>query len=159
MKSPENVSDGTADCPYWAKEGCYQTISSHYVGTDSDSHEDAYRGCSAFQLKKSTSEDAFQCTNFQVDIGPPAGDVKYNTCKKTCTGKNCNNEYENPLLESAVASCLVCTVTVDANNQTIGIGDDRCWEGTDQRGLLQACPANQQVRISYKGLSHDSLTK
>merc|ERR1712131_222343 len=84
VNEPGNISQGAVECPYWAKVGCYQTISSHYVGTDYD-HKYAYRGCSAFHLKKSEDaegneeDNGFQCTDFQVDIGPPAGEVRYNT--------------------------------------------------------------------------------
>ena len=89
-------------------------------------------------------ENGFTCTDYQVD------EVRYDTsCKKTCQGKNCNNDYENPLLDSRIPSCLVCSVTVDPNNQTIGIGDERCWEGTDQRGLVEACPEGQKVRLTH----------
>ena len=30
-----------------------------------------------------------------------------------------------------VLSCLECTVTVDANNGTLGIGDAHCWDASD----------------------------
>ena len=96
---------------------------------------------------QNNATDDFQCHTWQTDV-PDIGAVKYNTCKKTCTGSNCNNEYENPLIDSFVASCLVCTVTVDDRNNTVGLGDIRCWDGDDKRNLLQACPDNQQVSTS-----------
>lgn len=145
IKEPGSIEGGTATCPYWAQRGCYQTISSHLVPSLDDAiHEDAYRGCSAFHLKEVESSGEFTCTNFDVNNNEQLEDIRYNSCKKSCTGRNCNTEYKNPLEESAVFACQVCQVTVNARNETVGIGDDDCWEGDPK--YLQACPNTDQVR-------------
>lgn len=117
-------------CPFYAKQGCFTAISSHIVGNKQ--RDDSYRGCSAFKM--SGADNEFTCYNSQINSGN--GMDTYNVCKATCNGRDCNTEYKNPLEESPASSCLVCSVTVDANNNTIGVGQAGCWEGDNE--YLQA---------------------
>ena len=61
----------------------------------------------------------------------------FNTCKETCTTDDCNkNEPGFDLDSTPPNSCLVCSVTVDSFNNTIGSGDEGCWDG-DQKYTKQ----------------------
>lgn len=110
----------TTQCPTYANAACYSSSTYHPV----EGYREDYKGCSTFRL----DEEQHYCENFEINGEYLSG------CKETCDGDNCNN------MGIGSNECLVCQVTVDQFNETVGVGQSGCWYGDTQYN--QECGAN-----------------
>ena len=92
------------------------------------------------------------CGNFDL-----AGD-NYNVCKELCTGASCNSK---PI--ERTPSCYECTVTVNPHNDTIGIGDNHCWEKLTNDDLVNCDSGKCYTEITAdwtpRGILEYTLTR
>lgn len=113
------------ECPNYASAGCYTGASLHQF--EGDVKDEVYKGCSSFVI----NDPGFEQYNATLS------GVPYSITKSSCSGKNCNDKHYAPSdpeggVPSKMNQCLVCDVTVDQNNKTVGIGQSACWEGDNQ---------------------------
>ena len=101
-------------------KACFTAYSFDLEGSENAVHD--YKGCSAF------SEPNESCASLPV---PDSDDVT--TCKSTCDTSGCNN-----VTPQKTNACYTCDVTLDSNNNTIGVGNDACFHDP-QEGDLQFC--------------------
>ena len=110
-------------CPLYANAGCF-TAASWDHSREPIAEED-HKGCSPFLMPPNEPE----CTTNWIGSG------EVESCRHTCTENGCN--YETP---QRVLNCFTCDVTVDSNNNTIGIGRADCFGNQPSPADLQACP-------------------
>ena len=125
-------------CPKYADVGCFTSILRHEEnGVD---YDDVLRGCSSFEQEYACSG----WTERQLDAnGNPTGDaVEWNSCKETCSGANCNNDKA---LIAGDNRCYVCTAQVDSHGDTIGLGDEFCFNSdlADHNESVVECGRNE----------------
>ena len=121
-----------------AKESCYIGSNIHQVGQEEI--EEVYRGCSFVH-----PDPDQRCYETEMpSIGEDA--FGYGICKESCITNNCN-DYEhtkpNNPIEGNWPKCQVCSVTMDEANNTVGAGQEDCWEGDDR--FNQYCPNEDDV--------------
>ena len=104
--------------------------------------DEVYKGCSSFTIDKDGGVEHIQ-SELPNDEGEPTA---YSITKKTCKGEKCNADHVPPVdpEEPEIPEgnyCQVCSVTVDQFNRTVGVGQDKCWDGSNQ--YEQNCGPNQ----------------
>merc|ERR1719284_1900822 len=65
-------------------------------------------------------------------------------CKATCDTRNCNKEPSEALGDNRL-QCYTCSASRDSAGNSVGVSDDRCFEGLSS-DFLQACSADQVCR-------------
>lgn len=133
-----------ATCPNYANSGCYTTNNVHV--TDGETRRSVIRGCSSF-------EGEFQECYDQTLPDENGEDQNFGVCKEFCTGENCNNKLPaSPELGGSWPSCLICSVTVDNDNNTVGIGNNDCWDinsdSPNAAQYLKRCPFSSDACIT-----------
>lgn len=127
-----NPASTIQSCPVYASVGCFTGSATHRGLVDNDIVVEHYKGCSAFSIQGGGILDYYD------DFPNPDGSsIEYHTVKSFCTGENCNTIIYKPDTDIGKSMCQVCQVNVDQHNNTIGIGEDRCWEG--DTSLEQNC--------------------
>ena len=107
-------------CPKYANHGCFTSILRHEE--NDEAYDDVIRGCSTFSQEYACSG----WTERELDgNGNPTGDqIEWNSCKETCEGANCNNKKAEIAGDNR---CYVCTAQVDSHGDSVGVGNDYCF--------------------------------
>ena len=127
-----NPASTIKECPPYASVGCFTGSATHRGVWDDEIIEEHYKGCSAFRIENGGILDYF---DDYVDLDGTK--VEYHVVKSTCTGENCNKIIYKPDTNIGKSMCQVCQVNVDQHNNTVGIGEDKCWEGDSS--LVRDC--------------------
>ena len=101
-------------------QACFTAYSFDLEGSENAVHD--YKGCSAF------SQPTESCSSLPV---PDSDDVT--TCKSTCDTNGCNN-----VTPQKTNACYTCDVTIDSNNNVIGVGNEACFHNPLE-GDLEFC--------------------
>ena len=101
-------------------QACFTAYSFDLEGSENAVHD--YKGCSAF------SQPTESCSSLPV---PDSDDVT--TCKSTCDTNGCNN-----VTPQKTNACYTCDVTLDSNNNVIGVGNEACFHNPLE-GDLEFC--------------------
>ena len=107
-----------------------QNVKYIFKDIENGRREEVYKGCSTFWLGETTIYH-----NDTLEEG-----VAYSLAKQTCRGENCNVGHDLPDNPNADFQCHQCRIQKDFQGNTIGSGDESCWDGPLPR-LLSACPA------------------
>ena len=127
-----NPASTVKTCPVYQSLGCFTGASIHKGVYDDTIVEEYYKGCSAFRIQDGGILDYFD------DFPNVDGSVtQYHTVKSYCSGENCNTIIYKPDTDIGKSMCQICQVNVDQHNQTVGVGEERCWEGDS--ALEQNC--------------------
>jgi len=131
------TNTGTRKCPPYADSSCFTASSYHrdYSGDKTYEVEDDYRGCSPFTA---ADEQVFECGSASVN------GFDHVNCKATCDSRNCNKEKSDALGEIRL-QCYTCSASRDSAGNSVGVSDDRCFEGLSS-DFLQACSSGQVCR-------------
>ena len=123
--NPDQIDDGT-QCPLYAKAACFTASNAHFAPGDVLA-EEVYKGCSSFVVPhKCNTIDGIIVDGIESEYG---------VCRETCPENNCNLEHEIAPIDRN--SCFVCQVTKDFMGNTIGQGDESCWNSPAERSIQQ----------------------
>ena len=143
---PGLIENSSKFCPVYAGAGCYTGTNAHY-NTDGVVKEHVYKGCSTFAIPET------KCGVIKdVLIGGVQADYGY--CQESCFGNLCNEFHEHPTIDRR--ECFTCRITKDHMGNTIGQGDDSCWNipsGNDKKicGEGEMCLTEMTVDWMPKG--------
>ena len=109
------IEETKRDCPVWARQGCFKSVSEHYEDNNKLVQE-TIRGCSTFNNED--KEHEIGCNGFRLD------GRQWEVCKQTCADKdNCNEHANNEEIFPHPLECFICEETRDHQNRTIGFSD------------------------------------
>ena len=137
-------------CPIFADAGCFSSrVATESTGVAMYS-SDTYHGCSNFRI----TQDSKTCFNIKSSVpnfeNPTGEEQTQSICKETCGTNDCNYKLtEIPGGGDPVSHhyCYSCSVTVDHLNQTVGNGDELCWNDPAEAHQIE-CPAGYNFCIT-----------
>ena len=111
----EPIEETKQECPVWARQGCFKSVSEHYEDNNKLVQE-TIRGCSTFADKE--TDHKVGCNGFRLD------NSQWEVCKQTCSEEdNCNHHSNNEEIFPHPLECFICEETRNHLNETVGFSD------------------------------------